>query len=130
MEKETKLFYDALPANVKESTVLSEESKKVLAALMNYSVNSEAMDTGIIYIGNERLRKLSGINKNSLLPAILGLVNCNIITREKGKPRVEGERSIASKYTINHEALEHPIKRLTFEEIIKLRSSKNIEKAH
>lgn len=120
MNKITNDYYNYLPVNIKESTVLSEDAKKVLAALMNWSENSQASETGIIIISNQQLRKLSGIKQNNLMTAIIELKIYKLITREKGKPRVEGERSIASKYTIDYDALEKPLKRFTYKDRLKM----------
>ena len=63
-------MFDRLPANIKETSVLRNSSKKVLAALLELLLHSEAKKSGIIFCGNSLLRKLSGIDKDKLRPAI------------------------------------------------------------
>ena len=58
---------DRLPSNIKETDVLRLSSKKVLAALLELLLHSEAKGSGVIYCQNARLRKFSGISSNDLL---------------------------------------------------------------
>ena len=57
---------DRLPSNIKETDVLRLPSKKVLAALLELLLHSEARESKIIYAPNSRLRKLSGIDNGKL----------------------------------------------------------------
>ena len=89
-------MFDRLPSNIKETEVLRFTSKKVLAALLDLLIHSDAKESGIIFCQNERLIRLAGIGKNGLLPAIQQLIDYDLISRVVGK----GE-GIASEYRIN-----------------------------
>ena len=86
---------DRLPSNIKETDVLRLPSKKVLAALLELLLHSEARESKIIYAPNSRLRKLSGIDNGKLRPSIDQLIDYDLISRKVGKPRIEGEKSEA-----------------------------------
>ena len=108
-------MFDRLPSNIKETEILWDESKKVLAALLELLLHSEARESRIIYCGNARLRKLSGINKNKLKPSIDQLIDYDLISRKVGKPRIEGEKSEASEYIINFKKLKEPLIEKSFD---------------
>lgn len=110
-------MFDRLPANIKETEVLRFQSKKVLAALLELLLHSEARKSGIIYCGNPLLRKLSGINENKLLPAIDQLIDYDLISRKIGKTRKEGEKGMASEYIINFKKLKEPLVEKTFDDL-------------
>ena len=106
-----------LPSNVKDSDVLRLESKKILAALLELLLHSEAKNSGIIYVGNGMLRKLSGIGSNNLLSGIQQLEDYELITRVKGSVRkVQTEKGQASEYRINFKKLKEPIVEKTFDD--------------
>ena len=109
-------MFDRLPTNIKETEVLELESKKILAALLELLLHSEARESKVIYASNSRLRELSGINKNMVKPSIDQLQDYGLITRKKGKPRREGEKSEASEYTINFKKLKEPLVKKTFDD--------------
>ena len=108
---------DRLPSNIKETDVLRLPSKKVLAALLELLLHSEAKGSGVIYCQNARLRKLSGISSNDLLPSIEQLIDYDLISRKVGKPRIEGEKSEASEYIINFKKLKEPIIEKSFDDL-------------
>jgi len=110
-------MFDRLPANIKETEVLRFQSKKVLAALLELLLHSEARKSGIIFCGNSLLRKLSGINENKLLPAIDQLIDYDLISRKIGKTRKEGEKGMASEYIINFQKLKEPLVEKTFDDL-------------
>ena len=110
-------MFDRLPANIKETDVLGDESKKVLAALLELLLHSEARISGIIFCGNSLLRKLSGINKDKLRPAIDQLIDYDLISRKVGKARKEGEKGMASEYIINFKKLKEPLIEKTFDDL-------------
>ena len=85
-------MFDRLPSNIKETEILRLSSKKVLAALLDLLLHSEARESRIIYCQNSRLRKISGINSNELLPSIEQLIDYDLITRKVGKARKEGKK--------------------------------------
>ena len=110
-------MFDRLPANIKETSVLRNSSKKVLAALLELLLHSEARESGIIFCGNSLLRKLSGINKDKLRPAIDQLIDYDLISRKVGKARKEGEKGLASEYIINFKKLKEPLIEKTFDDL-------------
>jgi hypothetical protein len=110
-------MFDRLPANIKETSVLRNSSKKVLAALLELLLHSEAKKSGIIFCGNSLLRKLSGINKDKLRPAIDQLIDYDLISRKVGKARKEGEKGLASEYIINFKKLKEPLIEKTFDDL-------------
>lgn len=109
---------DRLPSNVKDSDVLRLESKKILAALLELLLHSEAKNSGIIYVGNSMLRKLSGVGSNNLLSGIQQLEDYELVTRIKGSVRkVQTEKGQASEYRINFKKLKEPIVEKTFDDL-------------
>ncbi len=109
---------DRLPSNVKESDVLRLESKKILAALLELLLHSEAKNSGIIYVGNSMLRKLSGVGSSNLLSGIQQLEDYELVARIKGSVRkVQTEKGQASEYRINFKKLKEPIVEKTFDDL-------------
>lgn len=109
---------DRLPSNVKDSDVLRLESKKILAALLELLLHSEAKNSGIIYVGNGMLRRLSGVGSNNLLSGIQQLEDYELVTRIKGSVRkVQTEKGQASEYRINFKKLKEPIVEKTFDDL-------------
>ena len=110
-------MFDRLPTNIKETEILRFSSKKVLAALLELLLHSEARESRVIYAPNSRLRKLSGISSNDLLPSIQQLIDYDLITRKVGKVRKEGEKGEASEYIINLKKLKEPLVEKTFDDL-------------
>ena len=110
-------MFDRLPSNIKETEILRLSTKKVLAALLELLLHSEARESRVIYAPNARLRKLSGISSNDLLSSIEQLIDYDLITRKVGKVRKEGEEGEASEYTINFKKLKEPLVEKTFDDL-------------
>ena len=110
-------MFDRLPSNIRDTEILRLPTKKVLAALLELLLHSEARESRIIYCQNSRLRKLSGISSNDLLPSIEQLIDYDLITRKVGKVRKEGEEGEASEYTINLKKLKEPLVEKTFDDL-------------
>lgn len=111
-------MFDRLPSNIKDSDVLRLESKKILAALLELLLHSEARNTGVIYVGNSRLRKISGVGSDLLLGGIQQLEDYELITRVKGSVRkVQTEKGQASEYRINFKKMKEPIIEKTFDDL-------------
>lgn len=110
-------MFDRLPTNIKETEVLRYTTKKVLAALLELLLHSEARESRIIYCQNSRLRKLSGVSSNELLPSLQQLIDYDLITRKVGTVRKEGEKGEASEYTINLKKLKEPLVEKTFDDL-------------
>lgn len=110
-------MFDRLPTNIKETEVLRYTTKKVLAALLELLLHSEARESRIICCQNSRLRKLSGVSSNELLPSLQQLIDYDLITRKVGTVRKEGEKGEASEYTINLKKLKEPLVEKTFDDL-------------
>lgn len=110
-------MFDRLPSNIKETDILRLPTKKVLAALLELLLHSDARESRVIYAPNARLRKLSGISSNDILPSIEQLIDYDLITRKVGTVRKEGEKSEASEYTINMKKLKEPLVEKTFDDL-------------
>lgn len=119
MEKtKSEEMFDRLPANIKETEVLRYSTKKVLAALLELLLHSEARESRVIFCQNNRLRKLSGVGSQELLPAIEQLIDYDLISRKVGRVRKEGEtKGEASEYIINLKKLKEPIVEKDFDDL-------------
>ncbi len=108
-----------LPQNIKETTLLSNNAKNVLAMLMHsLTVSKGAQDSGVLVISNNKLRALLEMNRDDMLNAIRELEEYELITRIVGKSRTEGEPSRASEYHFNWDNIfNKPLKKKTSEEL-------------
>jgi hypothetical protein len=95
-----------LPNNIVESEELTLAAKKTLGALLLWTENSKAMESGIIAIDNKTLCKIGGIEHDTLLEALADLKLYGLVDRKIG----EGEGA-ASEYTIHFEELEKPLRK-------------------
>ncbi|MBP5421172.1 MAG: hypothetical protein J6Y78_01890 [Paludibacteraceae bacterium] len=109
MEKEKLL--EQLPENIANSVELSDDSKRVLGALLYWLLNSKAYETGVLFISNAKLRSIAGMKQNYMLDAISELKEFGLIDRKVG-----GERGCASEYTIYWDNLKKPLKKKSFED--------------
>lgn len=120
---------EILPQNIKETDVLSDNAKKTLATIMNYFVILDiAKSSNYLVCPNSVLREAVGIRNNELLNAVQELIECDLIERQVGHKRVEGEKATASIYVVKWSNLTKPIKKKnTFEELFSefLKSSGN-----
>ena len=118
MTQEVEKMYGRMPETVKNSKVLSDNAKKVLAGLLySYAVSKPAKVTGVLCISNNMLRKAVGMKNETMLSAIRELEMYNLIERNAGMARTEGQKSIASEYVIHFDALKKPIDELSFDDI-------------
>lgn len=107
-----------LPQNIKESDVISENAKKVLATIMNYYlVLDKVKQQGYVHLSNQLLRQSVKIKQNDMMTAIQELIDYDLIEREVGKIWTEGQPHMASKYTVKWNNLQKPLKKKTFEEL-------------
>lgn len=108
-----------LPQNIKETALLSDNAKNVLAMMMHsLLVAKGAQDSGVLVISNNRLRALLEMNRDYMLNAIRELEEYELITRIVGKTRTEGEPSTASEYHFNWDNIYNkPLKKKTSEEL-------------
>lgn len=118
MTQEIEKMYGRMPETVRNSKVLSDNAKKVLAGLLySYAVSKPAKVTGVLCISNNMLRKAVGMKNETMLSAIRELEMYNLIERNAGMARTEGQKSIASEYIIHFDALKKPIDELSFDDI-------------
>lgn len=102
---------ELLPQNIKDSE-LSLGTKKVLTALMDWYLTTEARNTGIIIINNSKLCAIAGVSPSTLQEAIRDIEEFELGRREVGTGLGN-----ASKYYLNFEAFTKPLKRKSFEEL-------------
>ena len=118
MTQEVEKMYGRMPETVKNSKVLSDNAKNVLAGLLySYAVSKPAKVTGVLCISNSILRKAVGMKNENMLSALRELEMYNLIERNAGMARIEGQKSIASEYIIHFDALKKPIEELSFDDI-------------
>lgn len=99
-----------LPTNITESE-LSLAAQKTLGALLLWTENSKAMESGIISIDDKKLCKIGGIGHDTLLEALADLKLYGLVDRKIG----EGLGN-ASEYTIHFEELEKPLRKRSISE--------------
>lgn len=94
-----------------ENTVLSENEKKVLAALLySYKVCSKSHN-GEIIRSTEQLRKESQIRKSDMYDALRNLDKLyHMVERVSGESRVDGKTAKASVFKLNFKAIFNPPK--------------------
>lgn len=94
-----------------ENTVLSENEKKVLAALLySYKVCSKSHDGEIIRT-TEQLRKESQIRKSDMYDALRKLDKLyHMVERVSGESRTEGKAAKASVFKLNFKTIFNPPK--------------------
>ena len=99
-----------LPTNITESE-LSFAAQKTLGALLLWTENSKAMESGIIAIDNKTLCKIGGVGHDKLQEALADLKLYGLVDRKVG----EGLGN-ASEYTIHFEELEKPLRKRSISE--------------
>ena len=100
-----------LPNNIVESEELTLAAKKTLGALLLWTENSKAMESGIIAIDNKTLCKIGGVGHDKLQEALADLKLYGLVDRKVG----EGLGN-ASEYTIHFEELEKPLMKRSISE--------------
>lgn len=112
-----KRMEEILPKSIKDTPVISDNAKKVLAAIMNYHISLDVVkDAGFLVCPNSVLRDSVGIRNEELLNSLQELIECDLIIRKIGQARTEGERGRASTYRVIWQNLAKPIKKKnTFE---------------
>lgn len=115
-EKELGMF---LPKQMKETDVLSTESKKVLAVLIEgFVVTKKAREKGFLVVGNAKIKARAGISGSGLMKAIRELELYNLIERHQGSRWKKGEEKKASEYIINWDNIRTELKQKTCEDLI------------
>ena len=112
MKISEKRMEEILPQNIKDSELLSLASKKVLAALLDWYLNSEAKTTKVVIISNKVLCSIASVGGTSLQESLRELNDFNLVTRTIGTKLGD-----ASKYYINFKNLVKPLQKQTFESL-------------
>lgn len=112
MKISEKRMEEILPQNIKDSELLSLASKKVLAALLDWYLNSEAKTTKVVIISNKVLCSIASVGGTSLQESLRELNDFNLVTRTIGTKLGD-----ASKYYINFKNLVKPLQKQTFENL-------------
>lgn len=123
MKVTSKRSEELLPQSIKDSE-LNLGTKKVLAALLDWYLNSEARNTGVIAICNKKLCAIAGVSGETLQRAIRDIEEYGLGVRNVGSGIGN-----ASEYHLDFEALAKPLKRKSFEELFLKKSmpSKSLE---
>lgn len=112
MKISEKRMEEILPQNIKDSELLSLASKKVLAALLDWYLYSEAKTTKVVIISNKILCSIASVGGTSLQESLRELNDYNLVTRTIGTKLGD-----ASKYNINFKNLVKPLQKQTFESL-------------
>ena len=114
---------ELLPSNIKDSE-LSLGTKKVLTALLDWYLTTEARNTGVVIINNSKLCAIAGVSPSTLQEAIRDIQEYGLGRREVGTGLGN-----ASKYYLDFESFTKPLKRKSFEEIFakELKDAKSSE---
>jgi hypothetical protein len=99
------IVLEQLPSNILDSE-LSLVAQKTLGALLLWTENSKAIESGIIAIDNKLLCKIGGVGHTKLKEALAELKLYGLVDRKLGNGLGN-----ASEYVINFEALEQPLKK-------------------
>ena len=116
---------EQLPTQIIESDELSLAAKKTLGALLLWTENSKALESGIIAVSNSKLCQIGGVGGTSLIDALAELKLYGLIDRRVGTGLGD-----ASEYTIHFERLEEPLKKRSIGERFArfMNKSKSLEK--
>lgn len=105
---------ELLTPQVKESTVLSNEAKKVLAVILKYFLESNrAQSEGYLVCPNSLLRESCEMSSETMFSALTELQYCNLIVRKAGQSRQNGKRPTATEYCVKWENLTKKITKQT-----------------
>ena len=115
---------EVLPPNILESE-LDLATKKVLAALCDWYLNSPAKESGIVIISNKELVAIACVGGTQLQKALRQLQDYNLVDRIIGTGLGN-----ASQYRIDFKQMMKPLKRKTFAELfnLELEESESSEK--
>lgn len=112
-----------LPQNIREAECLSDDAKRVFAAILNGMFTQEiAKRAGFLAISNENLRANAGIGKEYFMAARQELLEVvpTILEVVPGRRRQKGKTSMATEYYPKWENLDKPIRKKTFIELMEM----------
>lgn len=106
-----------LPKEFMKNTDIPTKAKTIMVALISLLLDTKAMDTGVIFASNSKLREMTKLGADSLREGLRWLQLYDLIERTAGKTWKAGEPKQASEYTINFENLSKPLQMKTFEDV-------------
>lgn len=118
-----------LPKEFMENTDIPTKAKTIMVALISLLLDTKAIDTGVIFASNTKLREMTKLGADSLRDGLRWLQLYGLIERTAGKTWKAGEPKQASEYTINFEKLTQPFQMKTFEDVFAKFMNKPIQDA-
>lgn len=118
-----------LPKEFTENTDIPTKAKTIMVALISLLLDTKAMDTGVIFASNSKLRQMTQLGTDSFRDGLRWLQLYGLIERTAGKTWKAGEPKQASEYTINFERLTQPLQMKTFEDVFSKFMKKPVQEA-
>lgn len=116
----TKSLLEVLPTNIVESEDLSLASKKMLGALIDYYSHSKAKETQRLFMSNDKICETANFGKSTLFKATRELEMYDLIEKNSGKARTQGQKSEASEYILHIDNFIKPLRKKTFESLMSM----------
>lgn len=113
----SKELKELLPKSILDSDSLTKNDKTVLGVILKaYAVMAESVSSnGYVFLTNDALSKSCKLSKTSVIDSVRRLKTYDLISKEIGSPRSEGNKGLANRYTVNFENLQKPLKKVSFE---------------
>lgn len=118
-----------LPKEFMKNTDIPTKAKTIMVALISLLLDTKAMDTGVIFASNAKLRQMTQLGTDSLRDGLRWLQLYGLIERTAGKTWKAGETKQASTYTVNFERLTQPLQMKTFEDVFSKFMKKPVQAA-
>ena len=118
-----------LPKEFMKNTDIPTKAKTIMVALISLLLDTKAMDTGVIFASNSKLREMTKLGADSLRDGLRWLQLYGLIDRTAGRTWKAGEPKQASEYTINFENLSKPLQMKTFEDVFAKFMKKPVQEA-
>ena len=118
-----------LPKEFMENTDIPTKAKTIMVALISLLLDTKAMDTGVIFASNSKLREMTKLGADSLRDGLRWLQLYGLVERTAGKTWKAGVPKQASEYTINFEKLTQPLQMKTFEDVFAKFMKKPVQEA-
>lgn len=118
-----------LPKEFMKNTDIPTKAKTIMVALISLLLDTKAMDTGVIFASNSKLREMTQLGADSLRDGLRWLQLYGLIERTAGKTWKAGEPKQASEYTINFEKLTQPLKMKSFDDVFAKFMKKPVQEA-
>lgn len=118
-----------LPKEFMKNTDIPTKAKTIMVALISLLLDTKAMDTGVIFASNSKLREMTKLGADSLRDGLRWLQLYGLVDRTAGRTWKAGEPKQASEYTINFERLTQPLQMKTFEDVFAKFMKKPVQEA-